>query len=533
MSHDVIVLGAGLDGLAAAGLLAKHGARVLVLEPRASVGGTHATTEIAPGYRCDAVEHDLGWLPPALLRELAPERFGAAPLRPDACATMLAPDGRALTLWGDRTRTVAEIARSSRTDAERWPALAARVARLAGFLEALYAAPAPRPLGAAAGDVVAAMGLGRRARSLGREGIFDLLRTLPLSVADLLAECVSDDTLAGLLAADGVMGLMQGPRSGGTAFMMMHRHVGAPAGAIRSRWIARGGMGALAEALAASARANGATIRTGADTARILVRDERVRGVVLASGEEITARTVLSTLDARRTMLDLIEPEHVAPELARSLARIRCRGALAKVNLALDGLPPLGPRTDGRTLGTEQLMGALVIAPGVRALERAYDAAKYGGVSERPMLEARVPSMHDASLAPPGHHVMSVMAQWAPYHLGDGEWSDARRDALGDLVVRTLDEALPGVAARVIHRQVITPRDLERDYGCPEGSLTHGELALDQILFMRPVPACADHRTPVAGLFLGGRGTHPGLPGASGTLAAAVVRKALREMPGS
>jgi phytoene dehydrogenase-like protein len=267
-------------------------------------------------------------------------------------------------------------------------------------------------------------------------------------------------------------------------------------------------------ALAQSARAAGAEIRTGAGVSRISVTESGVGGVVLENGDEITAPTVLSTLAPRRTMYDLIDPIYVDPELSQAIGNVKYRGACAKVNLVLDALPAVSP---------DLLRGAIVVAPDMSYLERAFDAAKYGRISERPYLEARLPTVHDPSLATGARHVMSIVVQWVPYKVRDGGWDDSRRNAVGDLVVRTLGEYLPGLAECVVAGQVLTPKDIEDRYGATEGSLTHGELTLDQILFMRPVPGLSRHATPISGLYLGGPGTHPGISIASAALAARAI----------
>ena len=514
MIYDVIVIGGGLAGLTSAALLARAGHRVLVLERRDVLGGLHSTDDIAPGVRGEAVEHDLGWFPSSVVKSLRLDERTLSLVRPDPSAVSLLPGGDTLTLWSDPARTASALQRYSPSDARAWRAFGERVSRLAGFLQAIYEGPAPEPLASGATELLSMLGLGRKARSLGRDGIVDLLRTLPMSVADVLDETFENAALKGLVATSGISRLVQGPKSGATAFLLIHNHVGVPAGAIRSRLIARGGLGALANALADSARAAGAEIRTGAVVSRIAASEEGVSGVVLEGGDEIAATTVLSTLDPRRTLYDLIDPIYIDPELSQAIGAVKYRGACAKVNLVLDGLP---------ALSGELLRSALLVAPSISYLERAYDAAKYGGISERPYLEARIPTVHDASLAPAGRHVMSVLVQWVPYRLRGAAWDTARRDAVGTLVLDTLGETLPGFAKRVVAKQVLTPKDIEDRYGATEGSLTHGELTLDQILFMRPVPGLSRHATPISGLYLGGPGTHPGSAMASAARVAAAI----------
>ena len=514
MKYDVIVIGGGLAGLTSAALLATSGRRVLVLERREVLGGLHATDEIAPGVRGDAVAHDIGWIPSSVMKTLGLDERALSLVRPDPSAVSLLPGGGTLTLWSDPARTASELQRYSPTDARAWRAFGERVSRLAGFLQAMYEGPAPEPLASGATELLAMLGLGRKVRALGSDGIIDLLRTLPMSVADVLDETFENPALKGLVATSGVTRLVQGPKSGGTAFLLVHNHVGGPPGAIGSRLIARGGLGALANALAESARASGAEIRTGSAVSQIVATEDGVRGVVLEGGDEIAAATVLSTLDPRRTLHHLIDPIYVDPELSQAIGAVRYRGACAKVNLVLDRLP---------ALDEELLRGALVVAPDMAYLERAYDAAKYGTISERPHLEARIPTLHDLSLAPAGRQVMSVLVQWVPYRLRGAVWDSVRREALGELVVDTLGDVLPGFREHVIARQVLTPKDIEDRFGAIEGSLTHGELTLDQILFMRPVPGLSRHATPISGLYLAGPGTHPGSSIASAARAAAAM----------
>ncbi|MGH7568281.1 MAG: phytoene desaturase family protein [Gemmatimonadales bacterium] len=530
---DAVVIGAGVNGLAVAATLGRAGLRVLVLERRPVLGGVAATEELAPGFRVDACLHDLGVPAPALVEDLGLARHGLELIRPDPAVVALPPSGGSappLALWADPARSVEAIRRHSPGDAERWPEFAARMGRLAGFLESLYAAPAPNITSSRPADVVRLLGLGHRARRLGKTGLIDLLRTLPMSVAELLDDWFESEALKGALGAAGIRGILQGPRSGGTAFVFLHHAVGSPPGAPRSRCVVRGGLGRFAQALAAAAREHGVDIRTGVDVARVRVRDGRAVGVVTGAGDEIATRAVVSGADPRRTLMTLVDPTELEPEFARAVLHLKYRGAVAKVNLALDALPTFPALASNGA--TELLRGA--IAPGVslEALEHAYDDAKHGGVSRRPFLEVRIPSVADPSHAPPGKHVMSVWVQYAPYRLKRGTWDEGRRSKLGDLVVDTLADHAPGLKALIVQRQVLTPKDLEDVYGVTEGSLYHGELTLDQILFMRPVPGWSRYRTPIHQLYLCGAGTHPGgglgMAGGSGLLAAGAVLRDAR-----
>ncbi|MGQ0641708.1 MAG: phytoene desaturase family protein [Gemmatimonadaceae bacterium] len=522
-AFDAIVIGGGVAGLATAALMAKRGWQVALMEAREQLGGLTSTEELMPGLRHDIVDHELGWVPDRLVMELDLTRHGLE-LLPLARSSALIPpgEGECISIYGHNNQVASDLKRFSAKDAQAWVPFARRVMKLSRFLNALYDVPAPSLFATGAGNMLTMLALGRRARSLGRQGMFDVLRTLPMSIADMLDETFENPTLKGLLAARGVSRILQGPKSGATAFLFLHHHVGGYFGSVRFMQTARGGVGALVSALAASAKASGVTIRTGTPVAQVAVRNDGVRGVVLESGEEVTAEIVVSSLDPRRTIHDLIDPIYVEPELSRAIGNVRLRGAAAKVNLVLDGAVPMA--------NAERMVhGTLVVAPSMSYLERAYDCAKHGAISEDPALEIRVPSAMDPSLRNGDRVAISVLAQWMPYHLKTGTWDSAARDALGDTVLRTLERFIPGLTSRVLHRQVLSPLDIEQRYGASEGSLTHGELALDQILFMRPVPALSRYRyNTIAGLFLSGRGCHPGMPLPAAMLASREILRAGR-----
>jgi phytoene dehydrogenase-like protein len=528
--YDAVVIGAGLNGLVAAAYLAKAGQRVLALERRSVVGGTVVTEEVFPGFRFETCRHDTGWISPRIISDLKLKRHGLELVDVDASVFAPHPGGGRndyLLLHHDPQRSAALIRKHSPADADKWPKFADRIGRLAGFLKAAYASAAPAIDATSFGDLLALAGLGARLRVLGKTEMVELLRTVPMSVGELLDDWFETDALKGVIGARGVTGIMQGPRSGGTAFVLLHHQVGRPVGAFRAPWAVRGGVGSLAHALGAAATSFGAEIRTGVEVARVDTKGGQAVGVVLRNGDEIAARRVVSGADPRRTFLELCDPSRLEPDFVRAVRNFRYRGGWAKVNLALGTLPTFSALREG---GETTLRGTIAISPSLNYLERAYDDAKYGRISERPYLEVRIPSLADATLAPPGRHVMSIEVQYAPYHLRDGDWDDRARDALGDRVIETLATYAPDLPGAVLHRQVLTPRDLENVFALTEGHTYHGELTLDQILFMRPVAGWSRYRTPVEGLFLCGSGTHPGggIAGGAGANAAREVLKDLR-----
>lgn len=488
MKPSAVVIGAGVNGLVAAHYLARSGRRVLVLERRSAGDG-------APGTDGSS---DVGWIPPQIIRDLALEGHGLRVVRPDPWTAVPLPDGGRLELWRDVATSVEAIRRVSPADAAKWPEFCERMGRLARLLEALYGSPPPDLTSRDLGELLRLAGHGWRVRRLGKQGIVDLLRTLPMSVADLLDEWFESDALKAVLGAAGVTHLCEGPRSGGTAFLMLHHHVGSPPGVFRPP------LSNIGQVLGGARVTDGVEVRRGAEVVHVMVRDARATGVMLASGEEIAASLVVSSADPGRTLLDFVDPGWLDPELVRAVRHIKCRGVSARVTLTLD-------REPGFT--------ALTVAPSLEYLERAYDDAKYGHVSRRPYLEARAED-----------HRVVVHMQYAPYRLADGGWDEARLRALGELVVETLSEHVPGLREAVVSGEVLSPRDLEEAYGWPEGHAYQGELTLDQILFMRPVAGWARYRTPIRGLYLCGAGTHPGggIAGGPGCNAAREILKDAR-----
>jgi phytoene dehydrogenase-like protein len=489
MSAPAVVIGSGVNELVAAHYLARGGLRVLVLDQDA------ANDDAAP---------DIGWIAPRIVRDLGLDRARATPAsqsltieRADPWIAAALPDGGRLELWHDMARSVAAIQRLSPRDAAKWPAFCERMARLAKRLEALYTAPPPDLMTRDPRELLRVAGFVLGVRRLGRQGVEDLLRVMPMAVADLLDDWFECDALKAVLGSSGIMHLCQGPRSGGTAFRLLHHHVGNPAGVFRSP---------ASNLRRVLAQRRGIELRRRAEVARIAVREGRVVTIMLASGEEIAVSLVVSGADVQRTLLTWLDPGWLDPDLIRAVRHIRSRGVVAHVTLALDRAP-------GFT--------TLAIAPSLDYLERAYDEVKYGRVSRAPYLEAR------SNVTTRGHRV-EVDLQYAPYALSEGEWNTARLGALGDLVVQRLEQHVPGFGATIKDRQVLSPRDLETRCGFPEGQPHHAELTLDQAFWMRPVAGWARYRMPVAGLYLCGPGTHPG-GGIAGAAGANAAHEILRE----
>jgi phytoene dehydrogenase-like protein len=530
--NDAIIIGGGLNGLTAAGMLARGGMKVLLLESRAEFGGSAVTGEFAPGFKTDLVRHDIGTLPVDLWRQLDLEKHGWQMLSSNP--EILAPgsDGSALLLEAGRPGTPSDsLKKLSPSDAAKWPEFTRKVAALAGFLEHLYRAPMPGVDASGFAEMMIAARIALKLRGLGKADMVEVLRVLPMSVGELVEDTFEHPVLRGVLASRGLMHLAQGPRAAATAFTMLHHQVGRHPGAFRTSMRPVGGVGALAAALVSSARAAGAELRANARVAKIAMRGGAVSSVVLESGEEIAATRVVSEVSPRHTFTTLCDPSQLDPELVRAVSNIRYRGVTAKVHLALDALPGFRGAPE-----SARPARSVVIAPSLDYLDRAYDDSKYGRVSAKPWLDVFIPTIDDPSFAPAGKHVMSVQVQYAPYKLRDAgegagpsgitEWNAASRDQLADHVIRTLAEYAPELPGLVRHRHVLTPLDLEEQYGLPEGNPYHGELALDQALFMRPVPACSRYRTPVPGLWLCGSGGHPGggIPGRAGANAAKQIQ---------
>jgi phytoene dehydrogenase-like protein len=506
---DAVVVGAGHNGLVAAAYLARGGLRTLVLERREHPGGAAETSELAPGVRVPTLAHTVGRLSPSVVRDLELRRHGLSLVAPEVRVFAPAADGPAVALSASVEWTSESLRARSSHDAEAYIGFDRLVRSLGGFIAELAGTTPPAITSPGLDDALAGLRLGRRYRGLGARDAHTITRILPMAVADFVAEAFESDALQAAIAWRGVRYCALGPRSAGTAAVLLADGAGNDGGAAGETVFARGGPGAVATALTAAAREVGAEIRTGAAVARVTSSRGGATGVVLDSGEEIAARIVVSAIDPKRTLLGLIDPVTLGPSLGWRAGNYRMPGVVAKVNLILSRFPRF-PAAAGED--EHLLRGRIVVAPGIDAVERAFDASKYGQPSDTPILEATIPSLMDPSLvdgAPQGTHVMSVIAQYMPYGLREGSWDD-RRDEIGDLVLRVLESVAPGIGGLVTQRQIITPLDLEREYGLTGGHPLHGEPGLDQFFAWRPLLGHARYRMPVRGLYLAASGAHPG-----------------------
>ncbi len=522
-SVDTIVIGGGHNGLVAAAYLQKAGRRVLLLEQADRVGGILRPTEPAPGFVAPGLVHTVGRLRASVVKDLKLERFGYRTVAPPVRMHAPMPDGSSVTFWGDAARTADGIRPLSVHDADVYPDFDRKVRAIASFLAYIAVATPPDPKSPSLADAIMGLKLGRAFRDLGAKTGREAVRALPMAVADLVQEVFDEEAIRGPLSTRGVLYTAMGPWATGTAQVFLHDSAGTDGGAPGTAVFAIGGTGALASAIEQSATSLGVQIRTGAEVVAIRTQGIRAVGVALADGTELHASTVVSAADPKRTA-GLCDPVTLGPTMVWRTGNIRQPGATARVNFALSGLPAFHGGD------AERLAGRIVIAPSIDDVERSMDAVKYGHVSEAPTMEATIPSLSDPSLAPEGKHVMSVVVQAAPFSLRDGDWS-TERDRLGDITVKTLEAYAPGFGELVEAREVITPADMQREYGLTGGDVHHAEPALDQFFAWRPLLGEARYAYLLEGLYLAGSGAHPGggITGGPGANAARQILKDLKK----
>jgi phytoene dehydrogenase-like protein len=515
--YDAVVIGAGHNGLTCAAYLARAGWRVLVLERRPVVGGATVSEELVPGYRFSVASYLVSLLRPEIIRELDLPRHGLEFLPLDGTFTPL-PDGY---LWRpeDHGHKLREIRRWSRHDADAYDEYNLLMAQVAHWMKPLLATVPPDPSALDTRGLLDLASIARRFAAAPEPVRTAIVQLLTMSAADFLEQWFESPPLLGTMSASGIIGTFLGVRTPGSAYVLLHHYLGEIDGAYRAWAFARGGTGSVSGALASAAREAGAEIRVDARVTRIVHRDDRATGVALEDGEEIAARTVVSSADPHITFLQLLEPGAVPPEFEAEVRRYRLRGSSGKVNFALDGLPTFRAVPDD----PDVVRAAISISPSVEYMEHAYDDAVDGRFSRRPYIDCAFPTLVDPTLAPPGHHILTCFVQYAPYHLADGpEAWDAHREDFADVVTDALAEVMPDIRDRIVARLPLTPLDIERRIGITEGNIFHGELLLEQLFFNRPVPGYARYRSPLRDLWLCGSSTHPGgaISGAPGRNAA-------------
>jgi phytoene dehydrogenase-like protein len=522
---DIIVIGGGHNGLVNAAYLAKAGKRVLVLERRHVLGGAAVTEEIFPGFKYSVCSYVVSLLRPEIIRDLDLPRHGLEILPLDGTFSPM-PSGDYLWRVNDHGKTRREIARHSRLDAEAYDEFGKAMQAMCRFVKPILSMVPPDPATLNPRELMKLLFIGRRFQGLTSDDKYNQVQLMTMSAADFLDQWFETDVLKATMSASGIIGTFLGVRSPGTAYVLLHHYMGEIDGAFRAWGFARGGTGAISNAIADAAREAGAEIRTQAPIARILVKESKARGVVLANGEEIYADVVSSSVDPRHTFIEFIEAGNIPNDFLESVRRYKFRGSSGKVNMALDALPNFKCLPEAG----EHLRGAISISPSVEYMEKAYDDAKYGNFSRRPYIDMVIPSLTDPSVAPPGKHVLSCFVQYAPYKLRPGLNWDDQKEAFGDTVIETIAEYAPNIKNIILHRQVVTPLDLEREFGLSEGNIFQGELSLEQLFFLRPVPGYAQFRTPIRNLYMCGSATHPGggIMGAPGRLAALEILKDLR-----
>jgi len=524
---DAVVVGGGHNGLTAAAYLARAGLSTLVLERREIVGGCCVTEEIAPGCRASTTSYIASMLRPEVIRDLDLGAHGLRMLPCEPGLQVALPDGVTIPWWRDDARTAAEIGRFSQRDAAAFLRLDAQLKQLARYLQPFFLEPPPDVTARGLAGLLELLRLGRRFRRIRGEEIARMLSFMTGSLGDLLDRHFESEEVKALILANNVYGKHGGPYQGGSAFGLLFHLLSGGEHEVQGFFgHVMGGMGSITRAMASACRALGVEIATSAPVARVLVRVGRAAGVVLEDGTEIASRLVVSNADPKRTLLGLVEASELPEEFREAIRGIKMAGPCAKVNMVLGE----EPRVLGMPADADPGRRALfTLVPSLESAERCYETARRGAIPEEPWVDCVVASNVDASLAPPGRHVMTCFVQYVPYRLASGTW-DESRERLGDLVVETIGRYAPNVPASIEARQVLTPLDLERTYGLTEGNIFHGDLTLEQLFFMRPVPGWSRYRTPVPGLYLCGAGTHPGggVTGAPGYNAAHRILRDLR-----
>ncbi len=514
-NFDAIVIGGGHNGLTTAAYLAKAGLHTLVLERRPLLGGAAITEELYPGFQFTTFSYALSLLRPQIIHELELPKHGFMPLLMPTTFHPL-PDRDFIYLGTDRGENLNEIARHSKHDADAYEQYDYDITRVIQAVKPLFDSAPPDVLDGSPEGLVEMAELAKHLRGLEPRVLHNLVRLLTGSAADFLDDYFESVALKGLLASSGIIGTKLGPMSPGSGLVLLFHKMGEHDGTFGQWAFHKGGNGGFSEVLGRAARAYGAEIMTDSEVVRVVTSEGRATGVALTDGTELSAGVVVSAADPRRTFFEFVDPRELPVELVDALRRYKYRGVSSKVNFALDGLP----RYPGLE-GGDHYRGFLNIGPTMEYLERAFDDAKYGWFSSRPYIDAAIQSTIDPDMAPPGKHVLSCFVQYTPYELEEASWA-AERDNLGDTVQDVLETYFPGFSDLVLHREVVTPLDIEQVGGLPEGNIFHGELLAPQLYFFRPAPGWNRYATPISGYYQCGSGTHPGgcVMGGPGRLAA-------------
>ncbi len=527
-TYDVVMIGGGHNGLVAACYLQRAGLDVLVLEKNGWVGGAATSRELTPGFLYSNCSYVCSLFRPEIMRDLELPKHGLQVIAYEGGA-VFTRDGDYIASYRDHDSHRREFARYSRRDAEAYERYAHDVTRQCRFIRPLLMRTAPDPFSFKPRDISELLHIGRKFGEFSADDMAQTLRFWTMSISDFLDEYFETDVIKVYLALSGIIGTALGPMSPGTAYVLLHHYMGEVDGSVGAWGYARGGMGAVTQALASSFQASGGTIRTGADVAKVMIRRGRATGVMLADGDEIRGNRVVSNADVKRTFLKLVDEDELPDAFVHRVKHFKMRGSSGKLNIALDSLPefPALPK------GSSCIRGDLHFTDSMERMERAYDDWKAGRYSADPFVDMVIPTTLDPTMAPPGKHFMSCFVQYCPPQLSGGDWTDRDRDAFAETVVSQIAEYSPGFRDRILHMEVRTPREIEAEVGLTEGNIFQGELTFDQLLFNRPVPGYAQYRTPVSGLYLCGSSTHPGggVMGAPGRNAAAEILRDMKRKP--
>jgi phytoene dehydrogenase-like protein len=523
-NYDVVVMGAGHNGLVAACYMARAGLSVVVLERNPYIGGAAVSRQLYQDFTYSNCSYVCSLLRPEIMRALELPKHGLQIIPYEGGCTMMR-NGDHLALYDNHDALRREIGRHSVRDAEAYDRFARDMKRQCRFIKPLLMHTPPDPTSFKPRDLMELLYLGQRFHRMGETRMYDTLRFWTMSAADLLDEYFESDIVKAHLAGSSIIGTALGPRSPGTAYVLLHHYMGDIDDAVGAWGFARGGMGAVTTALAASFLASGGTIQTDAGVERVLTKGGRTVGVALADGTEISAATVVSGMDVKRTFLGLVEPADLPGDFLQAVQKFKIRGSSGKLNIALDGMPSF----PSIPAGSPSIRGDLHFTDTIDMMERAYDDWKAGIWSQAPYVDMLIPSQIDPTMTPDGKHYMSVFVQYCPYKLASGPWDDAKRQAFGNTVIDAIGEHSPNFRSLILHAEIRTPWDIENEVGLTEGNIFQGELTMDQLLFNRPVPGYAQYRSPVKGLYMCGSSTHPG-GGVMGAPGANAAREILRDL---